>query len=228
LGKNGLEEQYISEVIIHNSISLDGSLTNFQPRMGLHYAIARNYQPDIHLIGSNTVQVGVTLYGNTLPQEEEKDFHRLDRDHRLPYWMIPDTRGLLKGILHTCRRFEFCKDVIILVSETTPKEYVDYLAERNYAYHVVGRDHVDLKEMFRLFSEIYRVKKTLADTGRILSNLLLESGLVSEISLLVHPVIVGESSYNIFGNIRKNINLKLEKKEIIEKKYIWLVYKIAR
>jgi 2,5-diamino-6-(ribosylamino)-4(3H)-pyrimidinone 5'-phosphate reductase len=196
--------------------------------MGLHYTIARNYQPDIHLIGSKTVQVGVTLYGNTLPQEEKKDFHRPDRDHRLPYWMIPDSRGLLQGILHTCRRFEFCKDVVILVSETTPKEYIDYLTERNYAYHVVGRDHVDLKEMFRLFSEVYQVKKTLADTGRILSNLLLEAGIVSEISLLVHPVIVGESSYNIFGNIRKNVNLKLKKEEIIEKEYIWLVYKIVR
>jgi len=87
---------------------------------------------------------------------------------------------------------------------------------------------VDLKEMFRLFSEVYQVKKTLADTGRILSNLLLEAGIVSEISLLVHPVIVGESSYNIFGNIRKNVNLKLKKEEIIEKEYIWLVYKIVR
>jgi hypothetical protein len=45
----------LPKVIIHNSVSLDGSLTDFEPNMGLHYQIAGNYPPDAHLIGSNTV-----------------------------------------------------------------------------------------------------------------------------------------------------------------------------
>jgi 2,5-diamino-6-(ribosylamino)-4(3H)-pyrimidinone 5'-phosphate reductase len=194
--------------------------------MGLHYQIAGSYKPDIHLIGSNTVKVGVELYEKEIPKEEEKDFHKPVRDLNLPYWVIPDTKGILMGVLHTCRSFELCKDAIVLVSEKTPKEFIVYLKERNYDYHLIGKDQVDLEAALRFLSERYQVKKTLADTGRILSNLLLEYGLVSRISLLVHPIIVGKSSYNIFGNISKNIRLKLEKKETFGKGYVWLVYNV--
>ncbi len=216
------------EVIIHNSVSLDGSLTNFEPNMGLHYQISGDYEPDAHLIGSNTVKASLELYEEGVPPEDEKDFEKPKRNRGLPYWVIPDTKGTLKGLLHTCRRFEFCKDVIVLISEKTPKDYLDYLKERNYNYHVVGKEHVDLKASFELLSTEYQVKKILTDTGRILSNILLEHGLVSEISLLIHPIIVGKSSYNTFGNISKNISLKLHKKETFNNGYIWLVYKVKK
>ena len=216
----------LPKVIIHNSISLDGSLTNFEPNMGLHYKIAGRYNPDVHLIGSNTVKVGIELYEKGIPLEEETDYEKPERAKNLPYWVIPDTRGILKGVLHTCRRFEFCKNVIVLISESTPREYVEYLKERNYDHHVVGIEHVDLKKSLELLSSKYRVKKVLADTGRILGNLLLERGLASELSLLVHPVIVGRNAYNIFGNISKDTKLKLYKKEVFPKGYVWLNYKI--
>lgn len=216
----------VPQIILHNSVSLDGSLTNFEPNMKLHYQIAGNYNSDAHLIGSNTIKTGIELYGEGIPKEEEKDFQKTKRDTGHPYWVIPDTRGTLKGLLHTCRRFEFCRDVIVLISESTPKDYIDYLAERNYDYHVVGEDRADLEASFELLSTKYQVKKVLADTGRILGNLLLKHGLVSEISLLIHPIIVGKNSYNIFGNISRNVSLKLQKKETFDNKYVWLVYKV--
>jgi 2,5-diamino-6-(ribosylamino)-4(3H)-pyrimidinone 5'-phosphate reductase len=214
------------KIIVHNSISIDGSLTHFSPNMGLHYQIAGNYKPDIHLIGSNTIKTGIETYGNEVPPEEKNDFEKQKRDKSLPLWVIVDTKGNLKGLLHTCRRFEFCKDVIILVSEKTPKTYLSHLKERNYDYHIVGKDHVNLKKALELLSKKYQVKTVLVDTGRILSNLVLNQGLVSEISLLIHPVIVGHKSYNMFSDINKNLKLKLIKKEILEKEYIWLVYKV--
>ena len=216
----------LPKVIIHNSISLDGSLTNFEPNMGLHYKIAASYNPNAHLIGSNTIEAGIELYEDEVPMEEEKDFRKPERDKSLPYWVIPDTRGRLKGLLHTCRRFEFCRDVIILVSKTTPKEYLEYLTKREYAYHILGEKHVDLEKTLTLLSSEYKVRRVLTDTGRILGNLLIEQGCVSELSLLVHPVIVGKKSYNIFGNINNNISLKLLKKEFFRRGYIWLAYRI--
>ena len=214
------------KIIVHNSISIDGSLTHFEPNMGLHYQIAGNYKPDIQLIGSNTIKTGIETYGNEVPPEEKNDFEKQKRDKNLPLWVIIDTKGNLKGLLHTCRRFEFCKDVIILVSEKTPKTYLSYLKERNYDYHIVGKDHVNLKKALELLSKKYQAKTVLVDTGKILSNLLLNKGLVSEISLLIHPVIIGNNSYNMFSDISKNLKLKLIKKEILEKEYIWLVYKV--
>jgi 2,5-diamino-6-(ribosylamino)-4(3H)-pyrimidinone 5'-phosphate reductase len=218
----------LPKVIIHNSVSLDGSLTDFEPNMGLHYQIAGNYQPDAHLIGSNTVKVGAELYGEGVPPEEAKDFEKPERAESLPYWVIPDTEGALKGLLHTCRRFEFCKDVVVLVSEETPKGYLEHLEERNYDYHVVGKKHVDLEKALELLSAKYGVKKVLADTGRILGNLLLNQGLASEISLLIHPIIVGNKSYSIFSNVSEAISLKLCKAELLDKGYVWLVYTVNK
>ena len=218
----------LPKIIIHNSISIDGSLTNFEPNMGLHYKIAGNYKPDIHLIGSNTIKKGIELYGDDFPPEEKKDFEKQERGKNLPYWAIIDTRGVLKGLLHKCRKFEFCKDVILLVSEKTPKAYLNHLKERNYNYHIVGKNHVNLKKALELLSNKYQAKTILTDTGRILGNLLLNQGLVSEISLLIHPIIVGKKSYNMFSEIDKNLRLKLFKKEILEEEYIWLVYTIEK
>ena len=218
----------LPKVIIHNSVSLDGSLTNFMPNMELHYQIAGNYKPNAHLIGSNTIKVGVELYGEGVPLEEKSDFEKPERDRNLPLWVIPDTSGALKGLLHTCRRFEYCRDVIVLVSEETPEDYLAYLRERNYDYHAVSKRHVDLKRSLELLSTKYKVKTVLADTGRILGNLLLEQGLASELSLLIHPVIVGKDAYNIFGNINKAVSLKLRKQEVLGKGYVWLVYRVAK
>ena len=215
----------LPKVILHNSVSLDGSLTNFEPNMGLHYQIAGKYDADAHLIGSNTVKVGAELYGD-VPVEEKEDFTKQERSESLPYWVIPDTKGILKGLLHTCRRFEHCRDVIVLVSEETPANYVRHLEERNYDYHIVGKKHVDLERALELLSNKYGVKTVLADTGRILGNLLLNQGFVSEISLLIHPVIVGTASYNMFSNANKTSKLKLCKRETLEKNYVWLVYNV--
>src|SRR4030067_2638101 len=211
----------LPKVIIHNSVSLDGSLTGFEPNMGLHYEIAGKYKSQVHLIGSNTAKVGVELFGG-VPPEEETDFEKPKRDKSLPYWVIPDTKGILKGLLHACRRFEFCRDVAVLISETTPKEYISYLKERNYDYFVVGKEHVDLRKSLELLSAEFNAKKLLTDTGRILGNLLLEQGFVDEVSLLVHPVIMGEKSYNIFGNISQNPKLKLRKHGGLEEGCVWL------
>jgi len=218
----------LPKIIIHNSISIDGSLTNFKPNMNLHYQIAGKYKPDAHLIGSNTIKKGIELFGEDIPQEEEKDFKKLKRDKNQPYWIIIDSRGKLKGLLHMFRRFEFCKDVIVMVSEKTPKSYLKHLKERNYDYHIVGNNYVNLKKALELLSKKYQVKTILTDTGRILGNLLLNHGFVSKISLLVHPIIVGTKSYNIFNNIDKKIRLKLIEEQTLNEQYIWLVYTIEK
>jgi 2,5-diamino-6-(ribosylamino)-4(3H)-pyrimidinone 5'-phosphate reductase len=218
----------LPKVIIHNSISLDGSLTGFEPNLVLHYHVAGNYKPDVHLIGSNTAKVGVELFGDGVPLEEDGDFEKPKRDKNLPYWVIPDSKGCLKGFLHACRRFEFCKEVIVLITEATPNDYIEYLKERNYDYFVAGKERVDLRPALKLLSAKLKAKIVLTDTGRILGNLLLEQSLVDEISLLVHPVIVGEKSYNLFGNISQNPTLKLMKQERLDKGLVWLVYRIKK
>jgi 2,5-diamino-6-(ribosylamino)-4(3H)-pyrimidinone 5'-phosphate reductase len=216
----------LPKIIIHNSISADGSLTNFEPDMGLHYKIAGNYKPDVHLIGSNTIKTGIEMFGGQVPPEEENDFIKQKREKSLPLWVIIDTRGDLKGLLHTCRRFEFCRDVIVLVSEKTPETYLDHLSERNYDYLITGKDTVDLTTALNLLYEKYHVNTILTDTGRVLGNILISQGFVEEISLLVHPVIVGNRSYNMFSDMMSSVQMKLKKCEVLDNDCVWLVYRV--
>jgi len=215
-----------TEIIIHNSISLDGSLTGFMPDMGLHYKIAGEYKPDAHLIGSETIIKGNEMFGEGIPDEAPSDFEKPDRDKSLPLWVIVDSGGKLKGMLHTCRRFEYCRDVIILVSETTPSDYLEHLKERCYTYIITGKEKVDLKLAIDRLGKNFEIRRILTDTGRVLGNLLPNLGLVNEISLLIHPLIVGESCYPMFSEIKGNISLKLKKSEQFENGCIWAVYNI--
>jgi len=216
----------LPRIIVHNSISLDSSLTGFEVNMELHYKIANDFKPEAHLIGSNTIRTGLELYEGEIPEEEINDFEKQKRNTNLPYWIIIDTKGTLKDMLHMCRRFEFCKDLIILISDDTPEEYKSYLEKRNYDYCIVGENHIDLNKALTYLYDKYNIKTILTDTGRILGNILINKDLVSEISLLVHPIIVGNNSYNMFGEVLNKMKLRLIKTEILKEEYMWLIYKI--
>ena len=69
---------------------------------------------------------------------------------------------------------------------------MDYLKKRGYGFYRVNTDRVDYAEIMRHLAKTYHAKKILTDTGRILNCILLNNNLVDEISLPVHPVIVGK------------------------------------
>lgn len=216
-----------TRVIIHSSVSLDGSLLGFAVDMNTHYGIVGSYQADVHLIGSNTAREGLKIFCPEIPPEEEGDFIRPERDRKLPLWVIPDTRGQMRGLLHVLRRFELCRDILIVISRDTPEEYADYLRRRDYACHVVEKS-VNYGALFRFLAEEYKAKKILTDTGRILNCILLNGGLVDEVSLLVHPVIVGGNQYPLLGGVADNIALSLVKNEAMGGEKVWLVYRVVK
>ncbi len=182
------------KVIMHNSVSLDGSLVGFQPDLGQHYGVSRHYSAEMMLTGSRTVVTGVEMYQKDKPPEEKSDFDRPDRGPGVPYWVVPDSRGITQGLLHLCRRSEFCRDVIVLVSEKTSPEFINYLEERHYDYFTCGEGQVDLGSAMSWLAERYGACTIMVDSGPELNAVLLKQGLIDEISLLLHPVVVGNSS----------------------------------
>ncbi|MFC1956153.1 dihydrofolate reductase family protein [Chloroflexota bacterium] len=221
----------IPKIIMHNSVSLDGSFTDFDVDMELHYQIASRYQADANLIGSNIIKSGIEIYGGEIPPENEADFTKPDRDPALPYWVIVDTRAINQGLLHTCRSFEFCKDVIVLISRQTSKDYIDYLNERDYDYLVCGNEHVDYEKAFNILNTKYGVKTILVDSGPTLNGLLLGRGLIDEISLLVSPVLVSTKSDKLLAHLNfeiQNVNLELLTCEDLDKGHVLLRYKVLR
>lgn len=212
------------KVIVHNSVSVDGSLINFEVNMELHYKIAGGFNADMHLVGSNTAKIGIDLFLDEIPQETRDDFKKPRKKGIL--WAMPDTTGKMKGLLHIFRKSEYCKDVVILISEKTSKEYIRYLKKRSYDYYIVGKNKCDLRKSIELLQEKYGAKTILVDAGSVLSNLLIEEGLVSEISLLLHPVVVGKKAYNIFAHINNNLKLELIKNEFFDNGYTWNLYRV--
>ena len=214
------------EIIIHNSISLDGSLTGFMPDMTLHYKIAGDYKPHAHLIGADTVIAGNEMFGESIPDELPSDYQQPQRSPDLPWWIIVDSGGRLKGMLHTCRRFEYCRDVILLVSEKTPVDYIEHLKKRNYRFIITGKEKVDFIDTFDRLNKDFGISRILTDTGRILGNILLNLGVVNELSLLIHPLVIGEKCYSMFSDVKGNKSFRLLKSEQFENGCIWAVYRI--
>ena len=213
---------------MHNSISLDGSVIGFEVNMGLHYQIASGFKPDLYIVGSNTAKLGVDMFMAEVPAETKDDFKKPDFDpgDKRAYWVIPDSRGKMKGLLHTMRNSEFGKDVVILASRKTPDHYIKHLDERDYDYYIAGEDQVDFKEALNLLAKKYPARTILTDAGPILNCHLLELGLIDEISLLISPVMVGKDSLDVFAKLDKSINLNLIQQKTYENDYIHLLYRV--
>jgi 2,5-diamino-6-(ribosylamino)-4(3H)-pyrimidinone 5'-phosphate reductase len=221
------------KVIMHNEISLDGAIRSFEPNLELYYQIAETFKADVHLVGSRTAKMGLKTYWGRIPEEEPEDFTKplIKSWDKRPYWFIPDTRGLLKGLLHVYRKSGYCKDVVVLVSKRTPKSYIKYLKERDYDHYSCGRDHVEFRQALRLMRAHYGTRVVMTDSGGTLNNILLKQGLISEISLLVAPVLVGDKRTNLFRTLKLQGNkprLQLIKNRMLEKHYLLLIYRILQ
>jgi 2,5-diamino-6-(ribosylamino)-4(3H)-pyrimidinone 5'-phosphate reductase len=217
------------KTIMHNSISLDGSFIDIDVDMGLHYQLASRFKADAHLIGSETVRAGGALFG--IPTERESDLVKPERDTGLPYWIIVDSTGKTKGLLHTCRSFEFCKDVIVLISRETPAEFIDYLKERHYDYLISGDRRVNLEKAYNALTENYGINTILVDSGPALNGVLLDNGLIDEISLLVFPVLVGKRSDKRLAQVNigdQSVGLRLLEHEYLDKGIVSLRYQVER
>ncbi len=213
------------KVIMHSSVSLDGSLLGFEVDMAAHYKIAGSFKADIHLVGSNTALSGLRIFYKKLPQEEERDFAKPKANAKLPLWVIPDSGGRLKGKLHVLRNSGYCRDIAVLTTSNTPKGYLHYLTDRNYDWHYMGKRPIDFSHAFEVLAKEYRAKIILTDSGKTLNGILLNDGMLDKLSLLVHPVIVGGRRFPLFADVKADIRLKMLKSRTLNGKP-WLLFKV--
>lgn len=207
---------------MHTQISLDGCIRGFQDT-GIYYLLANNFNSDMVLFGSETVLMAAEQF----PPETEKSFVKpeVKEEDTRQDWVIPDSRGRLRN-LHVFRDTPYCKDIILLVSQATPKAYLEYLKERNYDFILAGEDHVDYRRAFELLNERYGCKVLRTDSGGMLTNVLLRQGLVDEISLVVSPCLVGQSTLNVFRSLSLENNMDLEwlRSDVLEGGFVHLMY----
>ncbi len=220
----------LPRVIMHNTISLDGAIKDFEVDLGLHYELAGKIRADAHLVGSETAKTGIESFTDEIPQEEQSDFDKpaAKQNDPRPYWVIPDSKGKLKGLLHVYRRSCYCKDIIIITTTTAPIDYLQYLKERNYDTLIAGDDQINYKTALEMLNSKYRIRTVLVDSGGVLDGILINQGLINEISILISPVIAGNKSLNLFRTFEKKINLDLIKTDRLKGNHVLIVYRVLR
>ena len=168
--------------------------------------------------------------------------HLPDRRHFCPLLVIPDSRGRIRT-WHYLKSLPYWRHFVALCSENTPKDYLNYLKERHLDCIIAGEDRVDLREALEELNLRYGVKVVRVDAGGTLNGLLLRQGLVSEVSLLIYPSLVGgETPSSIFrapdlpavtapqiaagAGSEGAISLRLIETERLKGDVMWLRYEI--
>lgn len=215
-------------VVVHNSMSADGATTGFLPHLGQHYGVAAELGATARLVGSVTMLTGLDHGGaaptpDPGPQADRPPTGRDDAD----YWFLVDSGAHLHGRLHELRAFPGLRDVVVLVSGATTADYLAYLDERGYAYCVAGDDHVMLGEALPWIRQQYGVERIIVDSGPILTRVTLDHDLVDEISLLVHPVAVGQSGRRLFEGSPRVQRLELIASKTLEYGVVHLHYRVV-
>ena len=203
-------------------------MTGFTPDLGLHYGAAGQLDCDGYLIGSRTLRTGLEMEGDA-PADPGPVADRppIGRE-RAPYWFVVDSRGSLHGMLHAVRPFPGLRDVVVLTAGNTSSPYRAYLDERDYRTIDTGRDRVDLADALAHIRQDFGVGRVLVDGGPTLTSVLLDAGLVDEVSVLVHPMVVGSRGRRLFGDADADASLRLLSSQDLEQGVVHLRYAVAR
>ena len=219
----------LPQVILHNGVSVDGRLDWFTGDIGLYYELTTVFEPDATLCGSNTI-LAAPAAAEDADQAEEAAESLDPPDHWLA---IVDSRGRISN-LKWLRQQPYWRDIIIICSSVTPTTYVDDLRRQNIEFIVAGADHVDLRQALAELKARYGINMLRIDSGGTLNGVLLQAGLVDEVSLLINPALVGGSSpASIFTapdltSTEGIIPLRLTHLERLRGDTVWLRYEVVK
>lgn len=222
----------LPRVIIHNQVSADGRLDWIEPDLGVFYGVAATFGEQATLAGSDTVIAGYPDRNRWLGLEEGYEPPSLEPDPSLPLLAIPDSRGRVR-VWHLLREEGYWRDVVALVSTSTPSEYLEYLERLEVDYVVAGEGHVDLRAALEELVSRYGIGVVRTDCGGTLNGVLLREGLVSEVSLLVSPCLVGGTTpRSMFTAPELDsadgvIGLRLARMERLGGDVVWLLYEVV-
>ena len=182
-------------VIVYNAVSLDGQTEGFQADVGCFYESIPKWGEHATLCGCDTLLNAP----DKIPDETAADLAPLavKSDDERPILVVPDSRGRLRT-WHYWKKQPYWRDFVVLCAENTPEDYIRYLKERYIRSIIAGTERVDFEKALSELHSIYGVGIVRVDSGGTLNGVLLRNGLVDEVHLLVHPVLVGGTNPKSF------------------------------
>jgi 2,5-diamino-6-(ribosylamino)-4(3H)-pyrimidinone 5'-phosphate reductase len=218
-------------VVVHNITSVDGRLDGFEPDVGQYYDAAAALEADCMLTGSDTILKAIETEGIEPDMDVLRDPPAVDPGDERPLLVIADSKGRIK-VWRALRDAGYWRDVMALVSQSTSTKYLEYLKKSQVPFIVAGADRIDFRSAL---DELGRqgIKKVRTDSGGTLNGVLLRQGLVDEVSVLLHPVLVGgTTSASMYrapdpapGD--RPIDLQIITSRRLRNGVIWLRYKVT-
>jgi 2,5-diamino-6-(ribosylamino)-4(3H)-pyrimidinone 5'-phosphate reductase len=178
-------------VIIHTAISLDGRTDRFLGDVGLYYEVAAKLDPDATLTGSNTL-----LKAELAPDGDDLD-PLMEKEEGRQLLVVTDSQGRIC----TWRRLQnqpYWGKVIVLCSDSTPKEYLSYLERVKVGVIQTKGVRADLTEALEVLHRDHGVRTIRVDSGGALASALIREKLADELVLMIYPYLLGGMSQNRF------------------------------
>jgi 2,5-diamino-6-(ribosylamino)-4(3H)-pyrimidinone 5'-phosphate reductase len=172
-------------VVVHAAVSLDARIDGFEPDLATYYELIAAWDEDATLCGSDTILAAA-------PEPDSPDEPAPgppDSADARPILAVIDSRGRIRSWRNLIAAGHW-RAGLAFCSAATPEDHLAYLRRQHVEYEISGSDRFDLatavESLARRGAETIRI-----DAGPTLNGLALRSGIVDELSLLVHPVIAG-------------------------------------
>lgn len=226
-------------VVVYNEVSIDGRVVGFRTDPGRYYTLSFRWRADANLMGSRTALAfgppeSPADQARVVPDPPRKavypGFEDLVHDP-LPLLVVPDSAGRVRSWIHA-QAEPWWRGIVVLVTASTPSDYLDYLDRRGIEHHVVGDSRVDLTAALDLLAERHGVTLVRTDSGGSLNGALLEAGLVDEIALLLDPVVSGDPEGQGLVTLSRplapeGVRLELVELDRLDDGTLWLRYTVA-
>jgi 2,5-diamino-6-(ribosylamino)-4(3H)-pyrimidinone 5'-phosphate reductase len=217
-------------VVIHSAVSLDGRFDWLTPDMGQFYGLVGRWKEDATLAGSETMRKAPMEEAG---DDEEDELEETAPDDSRPLLAVVDSRGRVRT-WPALRKAGYWRGMVALCSRKTPAKYLENLRRWRVESIVAGKERVDLPAALRELRARYRVKVVRVDAGGALNGVLLRAGLADEVSVLVHPCLIGGTTPQTFFRAKDLtgadgvIQLRLAQVKRLDGDVVWLRYEVAR
>jgi 2,5-diamino-6-(ribosylamino)-4(3H)-pyrimidinone 5'-phosphate reductase len=219
-------------VITHNIMSLDGRMRGFMPDASLFYDTAAVLDADCIMTGSDTILAAMEYEGIGPDRGEPPAPAELLLGDDRPMLAVVDTRGRI-NTWQALRNTGYWRELIALVSPSTPPQHIEYLDRWHVKHIMSGEAKVDMCTVLEALGRM-GVKRLRTDSGGTINGVLLRQGYVDEVSVLLHPTIVGGPPQDsIFRDIilppeEEPVSLRLVSSRRLHRGVVWLRYMVER
>jgi 2,5-diamino-6-(ribosylamino)-4(3H)-pyrimidinone 5'-phosphate reductase len=227
-------------VTIYNEISLDGRIEGFDQDVGRYYRLGFRWRSDAILMGSVTAQA----FGPAEPADQR--MRRVPTPERLPVvpgfedlvyeprplLVVPDSRGRVRNWVHALAQ-PWYGAIVVLTSQATPRDYLEYLNRRGITHLTAGEDQVDLAAALEVLHARHGVQSIRTDCGGRLNGALLAAGLVDEVAVIVNPSLAANPKGQSFVTLPHALSaaavpLALREVDRLNDGAVWLLYDLQQ